>query len=437
MKTTNGTETDRTQRLVRIIDYSAGAVLTAFLAVVIISSGMANIQTDAIDYYAIVQRITPGDGNPIVSNLHFVEQRSPGYPILSLIPYYLLSSVVEPFVRTEEAIPPPRPASPPTPGASERMLLPSRPLLFRDVFFKNFYIREQDSWFEWKIIAAMLLTSYALLFIGLIFVVKTLALEDGAFLGASLAPLGVVASSVFMYNIVNTPAYATLAAFGISGLFGYFFVRGFLRGEPAAQFLAGLFVGLLVLTRLETVVIAAVVLVSLAVVRQFDFLRNYVLGASIPAAILLLYNLSQFGNPFHVGILEGDINLLAFDWSYIYANLFSPQSGLLFWSTLTSLGIVGLFLDGKRHTSILGLGSLALIAVILVRVPTMYYCVGQGMKLIGGLPIVCPDNMAEMMELIRSDANRYVTVLIPFSTLGLRTAAVSAWKLWRGFTARR
>jgi hypothetical protein len=430
MKTIIAEKMRKTNRVFRLIDCFVFTALMIFLVIIVISSSRADIHHDSIDYYAIVQRLTQNSGNPIVRNLHFVEQRSPGYPIVSLLPYYLISSLVEPFVQTEKIITSDlaivgfpdldvSPTSLPTAG---------KPILFRDIFFKNFYIETQDSWFGWKIIASMLLTGYALLFIGLIFVVKSLVLENKSFLGASLAPLVVITSPVFMHNIVNTPAYATLTAFGVSCLFGYFFVKGSLEKKSAPQFLSGLFVGLLVLTRLETIVVATVVLVSLVVIREFGFLKNYVLGTLLPAVILLLYNLSQFGNPFHLGILTGDINLISLDWGYIYASLFNPQSGILFWSTLASFGIIGLFLDDKRHTKILGISSLALIALVLVRVPIMYNCVGEGTRLIGGLPVACPNNMAEMVTLIRFDVNRYIIVLIPFSILGLRTLVVSIWQ---------
>ena len=414
-------KTSKTKAFFLITDYSAFTALMIFLVVIIVSSGMANIQTDSIDYYSIVQRLTQNSGNPIVRNLHFVEQRSPGYPIISLIPYQVTSLLIEPLVQTEEIVTPSSlaqntPEHPPT----EIILLPSEPILFKDIFFKNFYIKTQDSWFSWKIISSMLFTSYAFLFIGLIVTVKTLALENKSILGASLAPLLVITSSVFMHNVVNTPAYATLTAFGISALFTYCFVKGSLANKFAPQFLSGLFVGLLVLTRLETIVIATVVLISLVAIREFGFLKNYVMGALSAVVILLIYNLSQFGNPFHLGILEGDINLISFDLGYIYANLFHPQSGILFWSTLASLGIIGLFLDDKRYTRILGISSLALIILFLVRVPVMYNCIGEGTRLIGGLPVMCPDSMADALMLVRSDVNRYITVVIPFSVLGLR-----------------
>lgn len=218
------------------------------------------------------------------------------------------------------------PEQPPT----EQTLLPSEPILFKDIFYKNFYNETQDSWFNWKIISSMLFTSYAFLFIGLIVTVKTLALDNRTTLGASLVPLVVVTSSVFMHNVVNTPAYATLTAFGISCLFAYLFVKGSLANKSAPQFLSGLFVGLLVLTRLETIVIATVVLISLVAIMEFGFLKNYVFGALSAVVVLLIYNFSQFGNPFHMGIFKGDINLIDFNLGYIYANLFHPQSGILF-----------------------------------------------------------------------------------------------------------
>lgn len=423
-------KTSKTNTVFRIIDYLAFAALMIFLVVIILSSSMANIQTDSIDYYAIMQRLTQNGANPIVRNLHFVEQRSPGYPILSLFPYHITSLLIEPLVQTEEVVTATGLAQnsrlqPPT----ERILIPSKPILFKDIFFKNFYIETQDSWFEWKIIAPMLLASYTFLFVGLIVTVKTLDLRHNSILGASLVTLLVITSRVFMHNIVTTPAYATLTAFEISCLFTYFFVKGCLSNKSTPQFMSGLFVGLLVLTRLETVVIAAVVLISLVALREFGFLKNYILGALLAVAILLLYNFSQFGNPFHLGILRGDINLISFDLGYIYANLLHPQSGILFWSTLVSLGIIGLFLDENRYTKILGFSSIALIALFLVRVPAMYNCVGEGARIIGGLPVKCPDNMADALMLVRSDVNRYITVLIPFSVLGLRVLITLVPKL--------
>ena len=269
----------------------------------------------------------------------------------------------------------------------------------------------------------MLITSYSLLFLGIIFSVATLALYTDSIMGASLVPLVVLTSTIFMHNIINTPAYATLTAFGLSSIFTYFFVRGSLFKIPVVQILAGLFLGFLVLTRLETVIILVTLLGLLLITREYSFTRNIFLGSLGALVVLLLYNFSQFGTPIHLGILRGDVNLISLDLGYIYDNMFNPRSGIVFWSTLTTLGIVGLFVDGKRYTTLLGICSVVLLAHVLVRVPVMYNCIGEGVVEIGGLPVWCPEDVADVLMLVRSDANRYITVVIPFSILGLRGLA--------------
>lgn len=134
MKTAVAKKMSKTNRVFRLIDCFVFTALMILLVIIVISSGMANIQTDSIDYYAIVQRLTQNSGNPVVRNLHFVEQRSPGYPVLSLIPYYLISALVEPFVQTEKIITPSNRPDSPMQAPTERMLLPSQPILFRDIF---------------------------------------------------------------------------------------------------------------------------------------------------------------------------------------------------------------------------------------------------------------------------------------------------------------
>lgn len=63
----------------------------------------------------------------------------------------------------------------------------------------------------------------------------------------------------------------------------------------------------------------------------------------------------------------------------------------------------------------------------------MYNCIGEGNRLIGGLPVMCPDSMADALMLVRSDVNRYITVVIPFSVLGLRALVASMPRLLRRF----
>lgn len=401
------------------LDALVCGLLLLFLAAVVLTSARANIQTDAIDYYAIVQRLV-GDEPPIAPNLPFVEQRSPGYPLLSLPAYTLLKSASS-WIKTETV-----PAAPPPASAasalqpSEQALLPQQPLLFRSVFFKDFDLAPQSGLFKWTIIAALLLTSYALLFAGLLVSGRTLALLYSLPVGYSLPPLLVITSSVFMHNLVNTPAYATLAVFGVSAFFTWCWVRGWQGGSAWPQALAGLLAGLLVLTRLETVVIVAVLVAGLALSRQWRFLRNFVLGGLPALALLLIYNTTLFGNPLHAGILKGDMNVVAFDLSYVLATLVRPQSGILFGSMLAVLGILGLLISPTVSLKALSWASLALIALIALRVPVMVGCIGQGQQVISGVAITCPPDLPAMLDLIRFDANRYVIPLAPFAVLGLR-----------------
>ena len=207
-----------------------------------------------------------------------------------------------------------------------------------------------------------------------------------------------------------------------------------------ASVLAGLG-GLLVLTRLEAVVIVAVLLAALALTRQWRFLRNFVLGGLPVLGLLLLYNASQFGNALHAGILKGDMNVLTFDLSYVLATLVGPQSGILFGSMLAVLGVIGLFVSRQPALRSLGWAALALIALTALRVPVMYGCIGQGTLAVSGITVMCPPDMPAMRNFIRFDANRYVIPLTPFAVLGLRAAwttiaMVDRQPLWQAAPGR-
>jgi len=409
-------------RIINCIDIFILVFLLIVLGFFIVSHSRANIQTDSIDYYAILQKLTNNDENQIVRNLHFVEQRSPGYSIISTIPYYFASYVIQPFVKTEEIVDSVEEDS--FEKETEKILIPSKPLLSRDIFFKNFYVEREKSWFEWKIIFALLSTSYFFLFTGIFFVLKTLSLENKKVIGVSLIMFVIFTSSIFMHNIINIPAYATLTAFGISSVFCYFFVKSFIKKDTKYEFFSGFFLSLLVLIRLETIVLFFVTTFFLIFYKEKSFLKRFIIGFSIGIFILLFYNCLQFENPFHHGILRGDINLISLDISYIYANILNPFSGILFWSPLISLGIVGLFFSNKKYSRILGICSIVLIGLCFVRVPAMYQCVGQGSISIGGLLIDCPNDKTEALTMVRYDINRYITVLIPFAVVGLNNLII-------------
>lgn len=205
----------------------------------------------------------------------------------------------------------------------------------------------------------------------------------------------------------------------------FFYVVGFEKKSFRPQFLAGLFLGLLVLTRLETVFIAGVVCLFLVFYKKWGFLKNLILGGSLSLIIILFYNYSQFGNPVHFGILQGDINQIGFDLHYVSANLLNPKSGILFWSFLATVGLIGLFFGNKKYLKVFGFAAISLIVVMLVRIPVMYKCIGGDPIDMGGISVACAKNMDEALLLVRSDANRYITVLVPFAVLGLQNLLIT------------
>lgn len=222
----------KSNKIIKTLNFADRVIFTAllcFFIFIIFFSSSANIQYDSGDYYTILQKLTDGSKKPVIPNTHFVEQRSAGYSIISALPYYFISFVIEPFVKTEKIIDKGQKSysesnrDRPPPGQDQPMMgIPSEFLFSRDIIFKNFYIEKTGGWFEWKIISALLLTSYIFLFAGIMFCIKTLALRRKEIVGFSLPMLVIVTSIIFMQNIIMTPAYATLTAFGLSSLFCFF-----------------------------------------------------------------------------------------------------------------------------------------------------------------------------------------------------------------------
>jgi len=276
---------------------------------------------------------------------------------------------------------------------------------------------------------AMLLTSYALFFSGLFASARTLAMLYPTLPGYSLGPLTVVTSMVFMHNLVQTPAYASLTAFGVSCWATYCWVRAWKTGSRWSQLATGITIGTLALVRLETVLLIFVSGSCLLLARRWRFLVWFVVGGLIPIILLLVYNKLQFGNPFNISILSGNMNKLTMDAKYILAGLINTQSGMIWYSMLILLGLVGLIISKELHLRILGWSGLVLIILVLFRVPVMYFCVGEGTQTMEGVVISCPKDWQALLELIRFDVNRYKIPLVPFTVLGLRGLPTNISKL--------
>lgn len=438
------------KKVIGIIDQSLFIIGIAILFVLLFSSSRLNIRSDSVDYYAILQKLTPDNKEAIVENLHFADQRSPGYPILSLVPYFVLDWVVDPLVETEKVTdysqmmssgikshPPRRSGMEPPPGSmpdgersedtqrpegmsSEFRMIPPVPVTMGNILFTDYYVPQMDSWFQWKIVFSLFLTSFIFLLIGIVSNVLLIKEYFKSYKGLFIIPLVLLISPVFLRNITDFPLYTTLTVYGLSSLFLYWFIKSNNSQKPMHAILSGLAFGFLVLTRLELVVLILPVFVFLFFPKNFNYLKNMILGGLLPMSILLIYNYNFYGSPLNFAILKGDINILTINFAFINENVFNPKSGVLFWTPVLLPGLLLLLFSRKRILIIAGVSAFTLLALYLLKIPIMYFHIGEGFMEIGGIPVHIPANEEQMRFLIRSDINRYITVLIPFALLGLR-----------------
>ena len=412
------------KNILRMIDKAIFTIGIVLLMIVIITSTKMNITADSVDYYAILQWLTPENEKPIVQNLHFAEQRSPGYSLFSLIPYSVITLFVEPFVKTEKVgdneISSFLMRRPEGKVGSETMFLPPQPLRIKDILFKDFYIPMEDSWFQWKLAFSLLLTSVIFLLLGIFANAMLLRYYFPSRSNLFLIPIIIATSPIFIKNIIEMPLYATMTAYGLSSLFIFLLCISYNSNKVWQIVLSGLLLGLLVLTRLELSILVILLIVYFLVARKFRFLVLFSFGGLIALLVLIFYNLFLFGTPLHLGILRGDINIINLNWRYIFENLFHPESGVLFWTPLLIPGLIFLVIGKDTILRVIGFCSIILIICYTLRVPIMYYHVGEGIINIGGIPVTAPETLTQMRELIRYDINRYLSVLIPFSSIGIR-----------------
>ena len=428
-------------RILNLIDHILLFVFIGALIVLIATSTKVNISHDSVDYYGMLQWVTPEKEKPIVKNLHFAEQRSPGYPLLSLIPYTLLTVLVEPYVTTKKIYryppPPPKPRvgpvpppPPPPPKHPEKMVrLPPQPLLIKDLFFKDFYIPTEGSWYQWKLALSLLLTSFFFLFIGIWANAKVLELYYPGSKCLFFIPATLVISHMFMRSIIDLPLFTTLTYYGLASLFLLFICLSFRSNKVWHIILSGFIIALLVLTRLELSVLLILLMGYFLFTKRIRFLLLFSLGGLLPFIVLVIYNLSLFGVPLYFGILRGDINILGLDGQYIFQNLIHPESGVLFWTPLLIPGLIFLITAKEPILKVIGLYCFVLMFFYTLKIPVMYYHIGEGIIDIGGIPVTAPETPTQMRELIRFDINRYLCALIPFSIIGLRIAIDKIYKL--------
>ena len=423
-------------RKLNLLDNILLFVFIGVLIFLIATSTKVNIFADSVDYYGMLQWVTAEKEEPIVRNMHFAEQRSPGYPLLSLIPYSLLTVLVEPFVTTEKITeygPPPEfPMKRPEEiKGSEMMGLPPQPLHIKDLFFKDYYIPREGSLYQWKLALSLLLTSFFFLFIGIWSNAKVLGLYYPEGKCLFIIPATLITAHMFMRSIFDLPLFATLTVYGLASLFLLFICLSFRSNKVWHIILSGLVLGLLVLTRLELSILAILLIGYFLFTKKIRFFVLFSLGGLVAFLALILYNLSLFGVPLHLGILRGDINIFGLNGQYIFNNLIHPESGVLFWTPLLIPGLVFLIISKDSILKVIGLSSFVLIIFYTLRMPIMYYYVGQGVIDIGGISVTAPETLTQMRGLTRFEINRYLCVLIPFSIIGVRIGIDKIYNLLR------
>jgi hypothetical protein len=236
---------------------------------------------------------------------------------------------------------------------------------------------------------------------------------------------------MFMRSIFDLPLFATLTVYGLASLFLLFICLSFRSNKVWHIILSGLVLGLLVLTRLELSILAILLIGYFLFTKKIRFFVLFSLGGLVAFLALILYNLSLFGVPLHLGILRGDINIFGLNGQYIFNNLIHPESGVLFWTPLLIPGLVFLIISKDSILKVIGLSSFVLIIFYTLRMPIMYYYVGQGVIDIGGISVTAPETLTQMRGLTRFEINRYLCVLIPFSIIGVRIGIDKIYNLLR------
>lgn len=407
------------------------AVKVLVLAVIVLAFASFRPANDSVDYYVMLEKTVRPFEKPIVDNYYFADQRLPGYPLLAVPAYLAAELVISPLAETFTDRPP---EGVEAPKVLEKPELIPRPVPLLGMLYRNIEL-PNGSVLDWRIAFALVFTSYFFFIAGLFFVFKSLG--EKPLLGMAAALALVLSSAGLVSSLVDTPAFATLTAFGLSAAFAFYFLRALEARDSKSRFLSGVFLGLLAITRPEGFAVSAIIIAGLAFWREWDLLKKLALGFAAVMPLLFAFNLLFSGNAFNASIFSGDINRVGFSTGYAFDNLLNPSSGIVFWSFLTVLGIAGLFLAGEKGYRLLGFCALAVILLMLFRIPAMYECEAGKPLVIGGIDVKCPESTAEKTALVKSDANRYLVSVSAFAMLGLAGLAGKAMERIKGKAGKK
>jgi hypothetical protein len=212
----------------------------------------------------------------------------------------------------------------------------------------------------------ILLTASIVLFASMILVFKILRRigfsEKNAFVSIVLIYL---AQYIFSY-LWHYPSYSHIYELFSFSLLLYMFQRVISNDERVYEFLFGVSIGLLTLTRVVDIVLAVPFVIYLLIDKRFKTLLLTILGGIPTALIFFYYNASVYGSPFSLGYSNDRGGQLSLENFNLFNLLFSDIRGLIIWSPLILISIAGLILGIRKQKTIYllsGISSILLLGV--------------------------------------------------------------------------
>ncbi len=379
-------------------------ILTVFVLTPFFSK--ANIQYDDKQYYCNVVFLSSRIGissqelNKLCENLDLgplTFERPPGFSIIS-------TPVVGVFEIMRNLIPP------------QRVIDENKPIEkipphdFSIAQIGGLEIEYQNGLLSGLTILAMATTSLSFLGVGLYFTFKLLS-----FFGIHnhiifLSILSLFTGTIFLHNIFHTILFPTCISFGFSAIFIYYF----LTTKRLNPFLFGIFLSIMALLRYEFILFGLpVLLYFLSKKEYFELVKIILTTLLVFFGVYFVYNMIMGRELLSIQIQSGNIYLI--NLKYIYDSLISIKSGLVFYSTFSSIGfIVFVLKTGEFREKLLKIAVFFMMALYLIRIPDFY-----------------PIRSNEMYELIRYDINRYFVVFYPVCVIGISLLIEKIMMYWK------
>jgi hypothetical protein len=396
-----------------VIEISLFILFIIVLTILFFNFARANVEYDSGAYYTYLAVLT-GNDKPYETALIPARNFTFGVSLVSL-PVTHTMFFVSSFVEDELVG---------TMPDSENWvtLFPKKQVLLKEIFFKDYFVEETRMTIEWELLAGIALTSFLFLLIGIIACYKLLLLLNKKRTNLFLLVPVFVFSPILLHNIFITPQFPTLIAFGLMSLFVLFFVKLYKQKNNKyvnrQSVLLGVLLGLLLLLRYEALIFFFVTLFFIA--RDFkERTKYFVFGFGVMVLLYFALNNALFGSFWEFSFIHNTMNSFALNGYYIFANLLHPFSGIVFFSPLIVLGLIGLYFLQKQKSKLsfatpLLISSLLLIVVMLFRIPTFEDFSFTGLSFLEFL-----FSSGGAIQLVMYDANRYLTLVIPIALIGL------------------